>query len=174
MSTLSYNAPWGRKIWLITGFACLFAIGAAISLPLLRPAKNPGDLWAHWISPFAIIAIIGSTSLWMIRRFELSDDAILVRRSFWTNRIPLEVVEAAEVDPDACKGAWKTIGNDGLFAMHGRFRSKRLGKFQAYVTDPKNSVVLKVEGETIVISPESPGSFVKELNRRITRLKGKR
>jgi hypothetical protein len=171
MTTKHYAAPWGRRIWLITGLVSLLGLVMALTLPLILPVRDSGERWLVWLSSALVLSIVGGTSLWMIRRFELTDDTLIIRRSFWTNRIPLAAIESVEVDGRACERAWKTIGNDGLFAMHGRFRSKRLGKFQAYVTDPANAVVLKVPGDTIVVSPESPHQFVKELNRRRERLK---
>jgi hypothetical protein len=174
MTTKSYRAPWGRRIWVITGAVVVLAVALAVAMPLTISAKSPGERWAAWIAPVVVLAIVALTALWIIRRFELTDDAILVRRSFWTNRIPLASIESADLDPQACRGAWKTAGNDGLFAMHGRFRSKRLGKFQAYVTDPANAIVLRVRGDTIVISPENPRGFLRELNHRLDRLKEKR
>ncbi len=171
MTTKQYAAPWGRRIRLITGLVSLLGLTIALALPLSLPVKDSGERWLVWSSAAVVLLIIGGTSLWMIRRFELTDEAIIIRRSFWTNRIPLAKVESAEVDARACERAWKTMGNDGLFAMHGRFRSKRLGKFQAYVTDPANAVVLKVPGDTIVISPEHPRQFVSDLNRRLAHLK---
>jgi hypothetical protein len=171
MTEKHYHAPWGRRVWLISGAVCLLGLTIALALPLSLPVKDSGERGLVWLSSAVVLLIIGGTSLWMIRRFELTDEAIIIRRSFWTNRIPLAKIESAEVDGRACERAWKTMGNDGLFAMHGRFRSKRLGKFQAYVTDPANAVVLRVPGDTIVISPEQPRQFVNELNRRRERLK---
>jgi len=171
MSAKRYNAPWGRKIWLITTAVSSLGVGTAILLPLTLSPENPGDRRALWLVPLVVLASVGGTALWMIRGFEIADDAVLVKRVLWVNRISLASIESAKPDGAACKGAWKTMGNDGLFAMQGRFRSKRLGKFQAYVTDPVNSVVLKVPGDTIVISPENPRLFAKELNRRLERIK---
>ncbi len=174
MSTKTYAAPWGRRIWLITGAVSLLGLVFALVLPLILPARNPGERWLVWLTAPAVLLIVAGTSLWMVRRFELTDEAIVVRRSFWANRIPLQGIASVEIDARACEKAWKTLGNDGLFAMHGRFRSKRLGKFQAYVTDPAQAVVLKVPGDTIVISPAHPRQFVNELNRRLERLKEQR
>jgi len=174
MTAKHYPAPWGRRVWLITGLLSLFAVAMAIALPLLLPADKPEEAWVRWFAPAVVLSAIGGTSLWLIRGFALDDNALLVRRSFWVNRIPLTRIASAEVDPRACERAWKTMGNDGLFAMHGRFRNKRLGKFQAYVTDPANSVVLKVPGDIIVISPENPRQFVNDLNQRLARLKEQR
>lgn len=174
MSTKTYAAPWGRRIWLITGGVSLLGLVFALVLPLILPAGNPGERWLVWFAAPVVLLIAGGASLWMVRRFELTDEELVVRRSFWANRIPLREIESVAIDDRACERAWKTLGNDGLFAMHGRFRSRRLGKFQAYVTDPANAVVLKVPGDTIVISPEHPRQFVNELNRRRERLKERR
>jgi hypothetical protein len=167
MTVKHYSAPWGRRVRLITGLLACFLLGLAATLPLVLPADRPVDAWVRWLVPLVLLAILGGTALWSIRGYTLTDDALLVRRSFWVNRIPLARIETIGIDPRACEGAWKTVGNDGLFAMHGRFRSRRLGKFQAYVTDPANAVVLRVPGDTIVISPEHPRQFVNELHRRL-------
>lgn len=171
MTTKHYQAPWGRRVWLITGAVSLLGITIALAMTLSLPVKDSGERWLVWSSAAVVLLIVGGTSLWIIRRFELTDEALIVRRSFWANRIQLAAIASAEVDARACEGACKTLGNDGLFAMHGRFRSKRLGKFQAYVTNPANAVVLKVPGDTIVISPEHPHHFVKDLHRRLAHLK---
>ncbi len=170
MATKVYQAPWGRRIWVITSAVALLGIGTAVALPMLFIDK-PENRWSSWAVPAVMCGIIGGTSFWMIRRYELTDDAIHVRRVLWTNSIPLQAIESVEVDPLACKGAWKTMGNDGLFAMHGRFRSKRLGKFQGYITNPAHAVVLSVPGDKIVLSPEHPRKFADDLNRRLARLK---
>jgi hypothetical protein len=172
MTTKHYQAPWGRRVRLITLAVLGFAVAFSALLPLL--IRNAEDRPAEWIVPLALVAVFGGTALFFVRGFEITDSAVLVHRSFWRNRIPLAQIETAEVDPRACERAWKTCGNDGLFAMHGRFRNKRLGKFQAYVTDPDNAVVLRVPGDIIVISPEHPRQFVQDLNRRLARLKEQR
>lgn len=171
MTAKQYQAPGGRRIGLITAIVTLLGVVATTTLPLVVPLKRPEDRWALLIGPVVVCPIIGGTALWMICHFELTDEPILVRRVLWTNTIPLAHIESAEADPRACERAWKTVGNDGLFAMHGRFRSKRLGRFQAYVADPANSVVLKLPGDIVVISPENPRHFVNDLNRRLERLK---
>jgi len=166
MKARSFSAPWGRRIWLVTGLVSLLSLGVSLSIVIGASARKPADRKARWIAPIVILVAIGGTAFWCIRSFVITDDAIVIQRSFWKNRILLGDITSAEFDPKACHGAFKTIGNDGLFAMHGRFRSKRLGKFQAYDTDPENAVVLKTTSDTIVLSPERPRNFLTELNRR--------
>lgn len=172
MSSKYYRAPWGMKIWLITGGVVGLGVTVASVAPLL--AKNSNEaLIVRLIPACAMLAVLAGTGLFMVRGFELTNHQLLVRRSFWNTVIDLSELELATADPEACKGAFKTFGNDGLFAMNGRFRSRKLGKFRAFVTAPKNSVILKIAGRTIVVSPENPKSFVNELNRRLTLQKNK-
>lgn len=163
-----YNAPWGKRIRLITGGVGLLGIIAATTLPLV--IDDPQNPWVRWLSPAVLLAILGGTSLFSVRGYDLTAEALVVRRSIWTNRIPLATIRSATRDPEACKGAFKLIGNDGLFAMHGLFRSSRLGKFNAFVTDPANAVILELGARKVVISPENPSRFVRELERRLEKL----
>ena len=61
-------------------------------------------------------------------------------------------------------GSIRTMGNGGLFSFSGRYRSRKLGSFRAYVTDLRNCVVLKLAEQVIVISPENPEMFVEILS----------
>ena len=170
MTAKHYSAPWGPRICLITGAVILFGILIAIWVPLIMIHENRSGPW--WIT-LPVLAVIGGTSLFMVRGYDLTNDAILVRRSFWKTTVELKGLRTAEPDPLACKGAWKTVGNDGLFAMHGWFRSKRLGKFRAFVTNPRNCVVLRFKENIVVVSPENPRHFVSDLNRRLRDQKGR-
>jgi hypothetical protein len=58
------------------------------------------------------------------------------------------------------------VGNDGLGAISGRFRSKRLGWFRAYVTDGERAVVLRWPDRCVVISPDQPSWFIETVRKR--------
>lgn len=47
----------------------------------------------------------------------------------------------------------------------GRGWDARIGNFRGYVTDMRFAVVLRMETETLVISPENPEEFVRVVNR---------
>lgn len=170
MSTKIYGAPWGIRVKLITGMVGGIAIIMGCVLPFVLK-KEAAPLFVSFLPSIAVTAVFGGTALFVVRRFELTDQEIHVQRSVWKDTINLSGLRSATADATACKGAFKTFGNDGLFAMHGRFYSKKLGKFRAFVTDRANAVILKFDDRTIVISPENPRSFVNELNRRQRRLK---
>ncbi|MBX3746453.1 MAG: hypothetical protein KF833_14190 [Verrucomicrobiae bacterium] len=171
MSERQYAAVWGRRIRVITVLVLLLCGGVTVGIALL--VNRPEERWVVWLVTALMLGIVGGTALFSIRGFEIGRDGVRIRRVLWTNRIPFEAIESAEVDPEACRGAWKTMGNDGLFAMHGWFRSRRLGSFRAFVTHPGDAVVLRGPKGIVVVSPENPRRFVNDLNRRRGRGEGR-
>ncbi len=164
-------APWGARVKVIT----LLLIVLLLLLPGPVLFAVPGvPLPIAGLVVGIMAAVIGGTSLFVVRGFRLSRDTLFVQRSFWENSISLAGLQSAEVDPRACERAWKTVGNDGLFAMHGWFRNQRLGKFQAFVTDPTRCVVLRFADRIVVVSPEQPRRLAEELNHRLRRAEAKR
>jgi hypothetical protein len=54
----------------------------------------------------------------------------------------------------------KIGGNGGLGAIRGRFKSKRIGKFDAFLTDTDHAVVLRWPDKTVAVSPADPEFFI--------------
>ena len=160
MSRKIYRAPWGRRVWLLTGSLVVAGVVLALVFPFLL-VKEGEPMILSLLPAIAMLLIFGGTALFVVRRYEVMDDRILVRRSFWTDSIELSGLKSIEADPRACSGAFKTIGNDGLFAMHGRFHSKKLGSFRAFVTNPQNGVIQT--GGTLVM-PDQRKTFLLRIN----------
>ncbi len=153
-------APWGFRVKLIT----LGLVGLLVVLPTLFLLVIPRiELWVAGLAGGLPASIVGITALFVVRGFRIAGDTLYVRRSFWETAVSLAGLRSAVADPRACAGAWKTVGNDGLFAMHGWFRSKKLGRFRAFVTDPACAVVLAFPDRTLVISPAKPRVLVNAL-----------
>jgi hypothetical protein len=58
------------------------------------------------------------------------------------------------------------FGNGGLFSFTGVFRSPKLGRYRAYVTDPARTVILRFAERIAVVSPEDPDAFVRDVSPR--------
>jgi hypothetical protein len=63
----------------------------------------------------------------------------------------------------------RTFGIGGVFSICGFYWNNVLGAYRAFVTDPKQTVVLTFSKRNIVISPASPEDFVRELIRNAPR-----
>ncbi len=55
------------------------------------------------------------------------------------------------------------FGNGGFFSITGIFWDKKLGLYRAFVTNEKNSIVLKFIDKVIVISPDNPQDMITNL-----------
>ena len=150
-------APWGGRVWGVTLFVCGLFL-AMILAAVFVFSEMPWPLRA--LIAGSASGILGVTALFIVKGYVLDRGSLLVRRAFWSTRVDLGGLKSAVADASACERAWKTAGNDGLFAMHGWFYSKRLGSFRAFVTNPAFAVILEFGTKRVVISPEDPAAFV--------------
>jgi len=99
----------------------------------------------------------------MVRGYTITSEEILVHRLFWDTRLPRTGLQSARFDPTATSGSIRTFGNGGCYSFTGRYWSKALGSYRAYITHPKLTVILRYEKSTVVLSPESPEEFARTL-----------
>jgi hypothetical protein len=149
----NYQAPWGRSLKVVSGLIVLLAVALPVALP-----TGAWDL-ARLGLPLLVIACLP----FVVRGYEVTDDAILVRRLFWKTHLDRGDLVSAEVLPHAMRGCLRTCGNGGIFSFTGWYWSRGLGAFHAYVTDHDRTVVLRFGKRTVVISPDRPEAFVREL-----------
>jgi hypothetical protein len=57
----------------------------------------------------------------------------------------------------------RLFGNGGLFSITGIFQNATLGRYRAFVTDPKQAVVLRYESRVVVLSPANPDELLGHL-----------
>jgi len=148
-----YKAPWSTAIIVISFLATAIFIAGSLGLA-----------WSgsHWLALLPLAFIFGS-ALFTIRGYTTSPDAVLVHRLLWSTRLPLTGLQSAQFVPDAMRGSLRTFGNGGWFCCTGFFWNRRLGSFRAFVTDQRQTVVLRYPKRTVVMSPITPEEFVRDL-----------
>jgi hypothetical protein len=151
-----YQAPWSKSLVVISSLATVLCLGITFSLTGLFHG------WLRWEGLLPLVIILVS-ALFTIRGYTVTSDALLVRRLFWTTRLPLAGLESAQVEPEAMRGSIRTFGNGGLFSFTGFYRNRPLGAYRAFVTDPHQAVVLHFPKRTVVVSPSAPEEFVRDL-----------
>jgi hypothetical protein len=158
------SAPAG---WRIVGtvvfiFASIFAaigIDIAFAFNALHAHSSPKDRAALVLAPLVGLLIVLPVFFFQrsrVARFRIEENCLVVGRK----RYPLEGLADAARDPKIMSWAFKIAGNDGLGAIRGRYWSKRVGKFEAFLTDPEKAVVLRWPGRTVAVSPEDPEFFI--------------
>ncbi len=153
-----FTAPWSGQVKIITFLASAFMLG----IPILQHIPGSGFHSGRqflWLLPLLVVIV----SLFMVRGYELAQDALYVQRLFWKTKIDLSSLNSVAIDPEATSGSIRTAGNGGFFAFTGMFRNKKLGSYRAYITDRKKAVVLRFVNRVIVISPGDPQDFERQI-----------
>jgi hypothetical protein len=148
-----YAAPWSAGLKWSSWAVTILMAGIAVEL-----GRRGG-----WLLAFAPLAFMSLVVFTMIRGYEIKGGVLRVRHLGWSTDLPLTGLVSVEAKPEAMRDCERMFGNGGAFSYSGRYRSEWLGPFQAYVSDPARSVVLSWGNRSIVVSPDSPEDFVRDV-----------
>lgn len=140
-----FGAPWSASVKWITGVGLVLIIGGAVVAAKHLP----------WLS-YVLFAAILMLLLHSVRGYSVQNGKLWVHRLGWSARYSLSALTEITINPRATMGAIRLFGSGGMFGYLGLFRNDILGRYQSYVTDPAQSVVLRFASKCIVISPDDP------------------
>ncbi|NNF38578.1 MAG: hypothetical protein HKN71_07915 [Gemmatimonadetes bacterium] len=149
---MRFRAPLGTSAKWITGGVIVLFVGIVFLTP-----------WggaAVWVLMLALFAF-GPNGY----SFE-SHDLVVHRRAWSPERISLRGLKGVRIGPDLMARSIRTFGNGGVFGFTGWFHNSRLGRYRAWVTDPKRAVALEFGDRTVVVSPGRPHLFIDEVRER--------
>jgi Bacterial PH domain len=153
-----FSAPWGRGLKWASLLSTLLCIGLGCSaLFLPHIAHLPKALF--W-TLLPLIAVPFGAALFVVRGFSVKSGTLLVHRLLWDTTIDLSALKSAEVVPNAMRGSIRTFGNGGMFSFTGRYWSKALSHYRAFVNDWTAPVVLRCESKTYVLSTDDAQGFI--------------
>lgn len=158
---MRFGAPWSASVkWItmlaVAGLVCVAIFGVS-QLEDVGSGTSILYVLATVVLPALVLVV---SACWMIRGFVVTGEMILVERLGWQSKLDLKDLVSVTADPEAMDRSLRTFGVGGLFCFCGRFRNKSLGAYRAYATDPKRSVVLKFQNQTVVVTPDRPDDFV--------------
>ncbi len=158
-------APWPTSLKAISLVAT--AVLAVVSWAAVRAiprgtrvpfAETFGTVVATIPPLIAVVAL-----LFVVTGYEVGLSDLRIQRLLWSTRVRLDGLARAWPDPKAMTCSIRIWGNGGLYAITGYFRNKALGRFRAFVTDPKLAVVLALPSRVVVVSPAEPRAFLQAL-----------
>lgn len=152
-----FRAPWSKWLWLTTVSSVNICLASGY-IAWIALAETPPQM--RLAVTLALMLPIPVAALFMVRGYTLTGRWLLVHRLLWKTRIPLTGDLDANWDPEALIGGVRTWGNGGFFGFTGWFSNEFLGRYRAYLTDPKLAVILRFGAQTVVVSPESPNGFI--------------
>lgn len=157
MNSLDFNAPWGKTLRWMTVFSIVLLVVVFVV------AWRFNKYAPAWLVVWLILGLLVGTALFVIRKYTIKPRELLIRRLLWTTHLPLAGLKSAVFQPEAMRGSLRLCGNGGMFSFTGWYHSRALGCYRAFVTDLNQTVVLRFEKKTIVVSPENPERFAAEI-----------
>lgn len=158
-----FGAPWGTMLKVMSTFGTVVLL--AVPVAVLISMKQGKEAWVGVAIPAGCLVVLLLSLLFTVRNYTVSGSMLLVRRLLWSTRVDLSGLRSARVESNAMRGSIRTFGNGGLFSFSGRYRSRTLGSFRAFVTDLSGCVVLELDSGKVVVSPDNPEFFVALLRR---------
>jgi hypothetical protein len=155
-----FKSPWGKPLMVVSALASLLLCGIIVAGFIEGPGYGDSARWIWMLLMMGMpLCIFFGGLLFMIRGYELTNDALYVKRLLWRTKIDLYGLKSVDVNPKAMAKSLRTFGNGGLFSICGAFWNRSLGHYRAYATDPQNSVVLILKNKVAVITPQDPEKF---------------
>jgi hypothetical protein len=159
---VEFAAPVGRRVRLVTGFSLLVVgVLAVVAVAFVVGGVGPAQqFWPATIAPVLAAAVMVPIMLYSrVHGYRLTEHELQILRRSRQNRFALDGLQGVDVDPKAMAWSIRIIGNDGLGAVTGRFRNRKLGAYRAFVTDLERAVVLRWPDRCVVVSPDRPEEF---------------
>ncbi len=153
-------ARWPFGLKLVSSLGSLLILGIGMAAYRAIPVPTGFTHGFGLAIAFVPVAILFFSLLFVVTGYDLEGADLLVRRLFWSTRIPLAGLRQIYADPWVCKGSIRLFGNGGLFAFTGLYRNKKLGNYRLFATDFSCAVVLILPKRTVVITPAWPDLFI--------------
>ena len=167
---MSYRAVWDSRVWAWT--LATVALLAVVLVGLLRRTlfATPARFGLAGLAAVLIIAVTVAALAFAPRRYAIDGKKLHVHTLL--ARFTYDLSNVSEVKRLAAPevfspGTLRTFGAGGPFGYYGYFKSQKLGKFLAFVTDLDRLIVLRCHQQTLVISPHDPEGFLREVQQSI-------
>jgi hypothetical protein len=155
-----FAAPWCTRLTTVSVFAGVALLATAILVWAQAPSK---DWLLRGLVSATCVGTLGGCAVFTVRGYRLEGRCLYVQRLLWDTRVSLDGLRETAADARAMRGSLRLFGNGGLFAIAGWFRSRRLGSYRAFATDPARAVVLTFPKRKIVVTPGDPEAFIRAL-----------
>ena len=140
-----FGAPWSLKLKAITA--------ATLAVGLYAVYREPG--WGVLV----LVGVALFSAAFAIRGYRVADGRLSILHWGRTTSFDLATLDRVEVQIGATLGSVRTMGIGGLFSFAGHFYNSSLGAYKAYATNDLNTVVLVLNGKTLVVTPDNPAAF---------------
>jgi len=158
-------APMSPTIWGLTLVVFAIAVGVPTAMAFAPPRE-----FALWFAPaiavFLAVVLVFVWAWWRPRRFEVSSEGLRIVWPLQQRFIPRgEITAVRRVEKAELGWTIRTWGAGGFLGGFGRFRSRKLGPLEVYVSRSDGMVFVERAGaRPLLLTPERPEEFVEEVS----------
>lgn len=158
-------APWPVSLQLMSLVGTILVGGVSYAAYRAIPhgTRAPfAETFGTWVACVPPLILVGA-ALFVVLGYEVAPEGLFIRRLLWRTYFDWYGLREAYADGCAMKGSLRIWGNGGLYAVTGLYRNRALGGYRAFVTDPRRTVVLRFADRVVVVSPEDPQEFLRQV-----------
>ncbi len=161
---IAFGASWSGSTRLLTALflgCCLAILGFSYSGP------NPASVF-YATAAVLVIAIVLAYRFAPVG-YQVDDSGVTIRRLAGAKHLSLGNLRAARLlEPgELAQVTWRWPAVGGLFGFYGWFETPALGRHRWYAARDEGLVLVQTAQGPVVLSPDEPERFVREVNQRL-------
>lgn len=155
---LDFPASWGMSLKVVTSLVSVVLVGVMVSL-----GKSPmAPEWKNILLGMLAGVFLGSVFC-AVRGYRVEGGVLEILRPGWRTRVPLAGLKAVETGTGMMSASLRLFGNGGFWSFTGWFWNRRLGRYRAFVNDPRHAVALRFDRSCVVVSPDDVEAFARRV-----------
>jgi hypothetical protein len=160
---MNFQCSWDSSILGLTISVCVFLLVLfIIAFFVVKKRESPKyQMIVLIIVIIGFIAGIVVSGLFIPMEVSAQNQSIRIHQLKGDAIIPVKDIEEIRRCTEAdTRNSKKVFGSDGLFGYLGIFQNTQLGKYQMYVTNSSNRILVKTNTETIIFSCDHPDELI--------------
>ena len=162
--SIAFGASWNRSTRLLS---VLFLVVGSMMVYLSYPGV---PLSAVFLMTSTAVCLAVGLAYWFAPiGYLVSDAGVAIRRPAGLKELPFGILRSSRLMESSelaeCTWRWPAVG--GLFGFFGTFETPALGRHRWFCSRDQDLVLLQTAEGPIILSPDDPQAFVREVNQRL-------
>ncbi|HMA62837.1 MAG TPA: PH domain-containing protein [bacterium] len=149
---------------LLFSFSILLVILAVGALPQILEFFREGEFrWVNLVGVSAIMVPFLISALSNVRKYSVDRQYLYIHKIIWRKKISMKNLIDVEKRTNLMESdfSWKKLLKKKDFLSYkGQYKDKKVGSYEAYVTDPDHLVLLIFRDKKIAVSPQYTDRFI--------------
>jgi hypothetical protein len=157
-----FTATFCRNAKLVTSIVAGLATFMLLLAPLLpdAPAIQPP------IAVYILALTLFITWGFHPQSYTITQSTVIINRPFGNIKIPVDKIkDATQITSEDLGKPWRIMASGGVFGFFGVFSSKTIGKFTMWCRNRDSMVLMNLDEQIIIVSPDDPAGFIAAIRR---------